>query len=77
MRLFSTITWFTSVLLADCYGSPDSKTGRRKYTYMEAVRANLVVANSSFAQYGTLVGATIGYTLTSDISMVQVLNQKQ
>ncbi|CAI9104225.1 OLC1v1002856C1 [Oldenlandia corymbosa var. corymbosa] len=72
---FSVITWFTSILLADCYRSPDSVTGRRNYTYMEVVRANLGGRKfqlCGLAQYGNLVGITIGYTITSSISMVAV-----
>ena len=38
---FAIVTYFTSILLADCYRSPDSITGKRNYTYMDAVRANL------------------------------------
>jgi hypothetical protein len=38
---FALVTYFTSILLADCYRSPDSVTGKRNYTYMDAVRANL------------------------------------
>lgn len=38
---FSFITYFTSTLLADCYRSPDPVTGKRNYTYMDVVRANL------------------------------------
>lgn len=38
---FSAITWFTSILLADGYRSPDPVTGTRNYTYMEVVKANL------------------------------------
>ena len=37
--IFSLITWFTAVLLADCYRHPI--TGRRNHTYMDVVRANL------------------------------------
>ena len=39
--VFSFITYFTSTLLADCYRSPDPITGKRNYTYMDVVRANL------------------------------------
>lgn len=41
LMAFSCITFFTSTLLADSYRSPDPVTGRRNYTYMDAVRANL------------------------------------
>ena len=38
---FSFITYMTSTMLADCYRSPDPVHGKRNYTYMEVVRANL------------------------------------
>ncbi|KQK20976.1 amino acid permease 6 [Brachypodium distachyon] len=69
---FSVITWFCSSLLADCYRSPDPVHGKRNYTYGQAVRANLGVGKyrlCSLAQYINLVGVTIGYTITTAISM--------
>ncbi|PHT98225.1 Amino acid permease 6 [Capsicum chinense] len=66
---FSAITWFNSLLLADCYRAPD---GLRNYTYMDAVRAHLggrKVQLCGLAQYGNLVGVTIGYAITTSISM--------
>ncbi|PWA94155.1 phytochelatin synthase, Amino acid transporter, transmembrane domain protein [Artemisia annua] len=39
--LFSVITMYNSILLTDCYRSPDPVTGTRNYTYMDAVKANL------------------------------------
>ncbi|CAD6333769.1 unnamed protein product [Miscanthus lutarioriparius] len=41
MLLFSFVTYYTSALLADCYRSGDACTGKRNYTYMDAVNANL------------------------------------
>lgn len=41
MVLFSFVIYCTSALLADCYRSGDPITGKRNYTYMDAVRANL------------------------------------
>lgn len=41
MFLFSFVTYYTSALLASCYRSGDPDTGKRNYTYMDAVRANL------------------------------------
>jgi len=38
---FSVVTYYTSLLLADCYRSPDPVTGQRNYTYKDAVKANL------------------------------------
>ncbi|XP_031382201.1 amino acid permease 6-like [Punica granatum] len=75
LMVFSFITYFTSTLLADCYRSPDPVTGKRNYTYMDVVRANLggkKVQLCGLAQYGNLVGVTIGYTITASISMVAV-----
>ncbi|KAL5559876.1 hypothetical protein UlMin_036087 [Ulmus minor] len=72
---FSFITYFTSTLLADCYRAPDPVTGKRNYTYMDAVKAYLggrKVQLCGLAQYGNLVGITIGYTITASISMVAV-----
>lgn len=75
LMAFSFITYFTSTLLADCYRSPDPVTGKRNYTYMDVVRANLggrKVQLCGLAQYVNLVGISIGYTITSSISMVAV-----
>ncbi|KAJ1287661.1 hypothetical protein BS78_02G028100 [Paspalum vaginatum] len=69
---FSVITWFCSSLLADCYRAPDPVHGKRNYTYGQAVRAYLGVSKyrlCSLAQYVNLVGVTIGYTITTAISM--------
>ncbi|XP_075642246.1 amino acid permease 6-like [Castanea sativa] len=75
LMAFSFITYFTSTLLADCYRAPDPVTGKRNYTYMDVVRAYLggrKVQLCGLAQYGNLVGVTIGYTITASISMVAV-----
>lgn len=48
LMVFSLITWFMSTLLADCYRSPDPVTGKRNYTYMDVVRANL--GNSAYQE---------------------------
>lgn len=39
--LFAVITYYTSVLLTDCYRSDNPVTGKRNYTYMEAVESYL------------------------------------
>ncbi|KVH69087.1 Amino acid transporter, transmembrane [Cynara cardunculus var. scolymus] len=70
--LFSVITMFNSILLTDCYRSPDPVTGTRNYTYMDAVKSNLGTLQYKLcgvAQYGVLTGITIGYTTTTAISM--------
>ncbi|KAB2047502.1 hypothetical protein ES319_A13G050400v1 [Gossypium barbadense] len=71
--IFSIITWFTSTLLADCCRDPVS--GKRCSCYMDAVKSNLGGINNKFcglAQYMNLVGITIGYSITSAISMAAI-----
>nr|GMD60719.1 amino acid permease 3 [Ipomoea batatas] len=66
---FAIITCYTSILLADCYRSPD---GTRNYTYMAAVTTYLGGLNVKVcgtAQYSNLVGAAISYTITTALSM--------
>ncbi|KAK9742078.1 hypothetical protein RND81_03G147000 [Saponaria officinalis] len=73
--IFSCITLYTSNLLADCYRSPDPVTGKRNYTYMEEVQANLGRYNCiacGIVQYVNLSGMVIGYTITASISMVAI-----
>ncbi|KAI3755477.1 hypothetical protein L1987_55278 [Smallanthus sonchifolius] len=75
LALFSVITLFNSILLTDCYRSPDPVTGSRNYTYMDAVKSNLGPLQyklCGLAQYGCLVGITIGYTTTTAISMAAI-----
>ncbi|KAM7279883.1 hypothetical protein ACFE04_007017 [Oxalis oulophora] len=73
---FAGITYMTSAMLCDCYRAPDPITGQRNYIYMDAVKAYLgerKVKLCGIAQYTNLVGAVIGYTITSSISMVAVV----
>ncbi|KAJ9561201.1 hypothetical protein OSB04_006361 [Centaurea solstitialis] len=75
LMVFAVITWFTCLLLSDCYRSPDPVTGTRNYNYMQAVKANLGGLEykvCGIAQYGILIGATIGYTITAGISMAAI-----
>ena len=75
MLAFSFVTFYTSCLLADCYRSSDPVTGKRNYTYMDAVRANLdgvQVWICGFTQYANLVGTAIGYTIAASISMTAI-----
>ncbi|CAK9168723.1 unnamed protein product [Ilex paraguariensis] len=70
--LFSFVTYYTSTLLAACYRSGDPVTGKRNYTYMEAVRSNLggdKVKICGIIQYLNLFGVAIGYTIAASISM--------
>ncbi len=41
LLLFALVTYYTALLLTDCYRSPDPVSGKRNYTYMDAVKANL------------------------------------
>ncbi|KAL0316963.1 UNVERIFIED_CONTAM: Amino acid permease 3 [Sesamum calycinum] len=75
MFLFSFVTYYTSTLLSTCYRSGDPDTGKRNYTYMDAVRANLggfKVKLCGAIQYVNLFGVAIGYTIASSISMMAV-----
>ncbi|GFQ06945.1 amino acid permease 6 [Phtheirospermum japonicum] len=73
---FSFITFFTSTLLADSYRCPGPVYGSRNYTYTDVVRSHLGDYKAKLcglAQYGNLIGVTIGYTITASISMVAVM----
>ncbi|XP_042422273.1 amino acid permease 4-like isoform X1 [Zingiber officinale] len=75
MLLFSFVTYYTSALLGDCYRSGDPISGKRNYTYMDAVQANLngfKVKVCGYLQYLNIVGVAIGYTIAASISMVAV-----
>ncbi|WJZ84767.1 hypothetical protein VitviT2T_004358 [Vitis vinifera] len=70
---YGCITFYTSNLLAECYRSPG--TGKRNYTYMEAVKDNLggkMNFACGMAQYANLNGLVVGYTVTAAISMVAI-----
>ncbi|RAL39629.1 hypothetical protein DM860_003162 [Cuscuta australis] len=67
--VFSVITLYTSILLTDCYRSPD---GTRNHSYMDAVRTHLGGKNFMFcaiAQYATLIGLSTGYAITTALSL--------
>ncbi|KAL8110295.1 amino acid permease 1-like [Apium graveolens] len=75
LLLFSFVTYYTSCLLASCYRSGDPVTGKRNYTYMEAVKANLgglKVKLCGAIQYLNLFRVAIGYTIAASISMRSV-----
>ncbi|EXB60127.1 hypothetical protein L484_013392 [Morus notabilis] len=75
MFLFSFVTYYTSTLLSACYRTGDPVTGKRNYTYMDAVRSNLGglrVRICGLFQYLNLFGVAIGYTIASAISMMAI-----
>ncbi|TYK22822.1 Amino acid transporter, transmembrane [Cucumis melo var. makuwa] len=54
MFLFSLVTYYTSVLLSACYRSGDPVSGKRNYTYMDAVQANLEIIFSQIKDFDQL-----------------------
>ncbi|MCL7040200.1 hypothetical protein MKW94_025615 [Papaver nudicaule] len=75
MFLFAFVIYYTSCLLADCYRAGDNVTGKRNYTYMDAVSTNLGSSKEKICgiiQYVNLFGVAIGYTIAASISMVAV-----
>ncbi|XP_019416282.1 PREDICTED: amino acid permease 3-like [Lupinus angustifolius] len=75
MLFFSVVTWYTSLILADCYRTGDPITGPRNYTFMNAVSSILGGWNVTWcgiAQYSNLFGTAIGYTIGASISMMAI-----
>ncbi|XLU69074.1 hypothetical protein S245_028127 [Arachis hypogaea] len=75
MIFFSLVTLYTSYFLANCYRAGDPITGKRSYTYMEAIDNILGGKNSIFCgiiQYANLYGITIGYTIGAALSMMAI-----
>ncbi|XP_049931510.1 amino acid permease 3-like isoform X2 [Nymphaea colorata] len=72
MVIFAFITYISVHLLSDCYRSPDSVTGKRNRTYMDAVRVNLgknQIWACGLLQYLYMYGIAVAYVLTSAGSM--------
>ncbi|PON71364.1 Amino acid transporter, transmembrane domain containing protein [Trema orientale] len=75
LLLFSAISLYTAYLLADCYRSPNPLTGKRNYSYMEAVKATLgktMCMICGWILYGNLTTFVIGYTITTAKSLVAI-----
>ncbi|KAJ4838178.1 Amino acid permease 2 [Turnera subulata] len=75
MFVFPFISYYTSVLLAECYRTGDPISGKRNYTYMDAVRSILGGAKfkaCGLIQYIFLFGVAIGFTIASSISMMAI-----
>ncbi|KAF5745036.1 amino acid permease 4-like [Tripterygium wilfordii] len=75
MILFSLVSFYTSSLLSDCYRTGDTVSGKRNYTYMDAVRSILGGAKykaCGLIQYLNLFGIAIGYTIAASISMMAI-----
>ncbi|KAJ3678050.1 hypothetical protein LUZ60_001853 [Juncus effusus] len=70
------VTYFTAVLLTDCYRSPDPVHGKRNYTYTDVVRSILGpkdVVILGVAQIIILWGTMIGYTITTATGIMSVV----
>ncbi|PKA52543.1 Amino acid permease 8 [Apostasia shenzhenica] len=75
------VTYFTALLLTDCYRTPD---GKRNHTYMDVAKSYLgfmlltlhlgpkSVFICGITQYAMLWGSMIGYTVTALISMMAI-----
>lgn len=70
------VTYISSFLLSDCYRNPDSVTGKRNYSYMDAVRVNLGNKRTyvaGFLQFLTLYGTSVAYVLTTATSLRAIM----
>ncbi|CAN1239953.1 Amino acid permease 4, partial [Linum grandiflorum] len=75
--LFSFVTYYTSALLAACYRSGDTDTGKRNYTFMDAVKSligDFQEKLCGYVQYANLFGVAIGYKIASSISMMLAIS---
>ncbi|KAA8527116.1 hypothetical protein F0562_008655 [Nyssa sinensis] len=69
---FAVVTYVSASLLSDCYRSPDSITGKRNHSYMDAVRVNLGRTQTWFCgllQYLSMYGCGIAYVITTSTSL--------
>ncbi|ERN20018.1 amino acid permease 6 [Amborella trichopoda] len=70
---FGYVTYYTATLQADCYRYPNPLTGKRNYTYRDAVRVFLGPRNvfmCGMVQYAILWGSMVSYTIVAASSMV-------
>ncbi|XP_061367395.1 probable amino acid permease 7 isoform X2 [Gastrolobium bilobum] len=73
---FAIVTYISSFLMSDCYRNPDPVTGKRNYSYMDAVRVNLGKRRTflaGFLQFLTLYGTSIAYVITTANSLRAIL----
>lgn len=70
------VTYISSFLLSDCYRTPDPVTGKRNYSYMDAVRVYLGSKRTwiaGFLQFLTLYGTSVAYVITTATSLGAIL----
>ncbi|KAE9609126.1 hypothetical protein Lal_00019987 [Lupinus albus] len=75
MIAFACISIYTYNLIADCYRYPHPITGKRNYTYMQAVGAYLgrtMHVLCGLVVYVKLSGIAVGYTITTSTSLVAI-----
>ncbi|MED6145481.1 hypothetical protein PIB30_025788 [Stylosanthes scabra] len=75
MLAFSSISLITYNFIADCYRYPHPLTGKRNYTYMQAVHSYLGGKMHVFCGlvlYGKLAGVTVGYAITTSTSLLAI-----
>ncbi|TXG68039.1 hypothetical protein EZV62_009314 [Acer yangbiense] len=73
---FAIFTYVSAFLLADCYRSPDSITGTRNCSYIDAVRVNLGKTQSWFCgllQNLSFYGTSVAYVITTSTCMRAIL----
>ncbi|XP_062079140.1 probable amino acid permease 7 isoform X2 [Humulus lupulus] len=73
---FAIITYISSFLLSDCYRTPDSVTGKRNHSYIDAVRVNLGSKHTlvcGLLQYLSMFGTGIAYVITTATSMSAIM----
>ncbi|XP_058783941.1 probable amino acid permease 7 [Vicia villosa] len=69
-------TCISSFLLSDCYRNPDPVTGKRNYSYIDAVRVNLGMKRTyvaGFLQFLSLYGTCVAYVITTATSMRAIM----
>ncbi|XP_062079142.1 probable amino acid permease 7 [Humulus lupulus] len=73
---FAIVTYISSYLLSDCYRSPDSVTGKRNHSYIDAVRVNLGSKHTwacGLLQYLSMYGTGIAYVIATATSMSAIM----
>ncbi|XP_028771496.1 probable amino acid permease 7 isoform X1 [Neltuma alba] len=76
LLLFAIVTYISSFLVSDCYRTSDSKSGKRNYSYIGAVRVYLGNKRTWVAgslQFLTLYGTCVAYVITTATCMRAIL----
>ncbi|KAL5077291.1 hypothetical protein RYX36_016275 [Vicia faba] len=72
----ATATYISSNILSDCYRSPDPVTGKRNYSYIDAVRVNLGTKRTyvaGFLQLLSLYVTSVAYVITTATSLRAIM----